>query len=183
MYNKLQTNNFIVKDIISPKSIHKRKSFFLSSYYILRVHKHHILKFLLNLNMWIFISFQIIINYNLIILNIFFCRRLHRSSLVGINLDEDFTLGMTSKVYYKWIGQIRRPSFGCKSKKTLYLEACDKQNMHKVRNVEGKITNYGGKSLSTKVCTIIFAFILHVSLSASKKELQKLYLSYQKRFC
>lgn len=179
MYNKLQINNFIVKDTISPKSINKRKSFFLSSYYILRV---HILKFLLNLNMWIFIAFQIMINYNLIILNIFFCRCLHRSSLVGINLDEDFTLGMTSKVYYKWIGQIRRPSFGCKSKKTLYLEACDKQNLYKVRNVEGKITNYGGKSLSTKVCAVIFPFIIHVSLSASKKELQKLYLSYQKRF-
>jgi hypothetical protein len=53
----------------------------------------------------------------------------HRSSLVDINLDDEFTVEITNVIYCKWdtlLAQYLGLLFGSKPEKTLHLEACDK---------------------------------------------------------
>jgi hypothetical protein len=46
----------------------------------------------------------------------------HKSSLVGINLDEDYTAGITNVTYCKW-DTLPSDIFGCKSEENFNLEA------------------------------------------------------------
>jgi hypothetical protein len=53
----------------------------------------------------------------------------HRSSLVDINLHDEFTVEITNVIYFKWktlLAQYLDLLFGGKPEKTLHLEACDK---------------------------------------------------------
>jgi hypothetical protein len=53
----------------------------------------------------------------------------HRSSLVDINLHDEFTVEITNVIYFKWktlLAQYLDLLFGGKPEKTLHLEAYDK---------------------------------------------------------